>query len=88
MLKRFFYIYHNWFTNLNISKNIKKYVHPYSMKHIYQYHFTFKLLYKFRIVVFFFLSKNKCIIHILLKFEFSDNILNIYHFYCLLRSYL
>jgi len=49
-------LYHNWLTNLNISKNIKKklYIHiPWNTCKDVTCYIKFKLLYKFRIVTFF-----------------------------------
>ena len=50
------YIYHNWLTNLNISKNIKiiKYTPSFHRPHV-TYYIKFKLLYIFIIIAFGFL---------------------------------
>ena len=70
VLKRFFFFlnYHSWLTNSNISKNIRKIknIHPFHGSCV-TYHIKFKLLYKFRIITFFF--PNISIMSILLKLE-------------------
>ena len=63
-------IYHNWLTNLNISKNIKQKCTLTLLTFHGTYTLNIKLLYKFRIVNFYFFISNISIMPILLKREF------------------
>ena len=69
------YVYHNQLIDLNLYKNMGK----------KKCNNKFKLLYKFKIVDFFFF-KYKYIMSILLKPEFQGNLLDTYHIYLFLGS--